>query len=109
MDLIVLDQAIDTTTPSWRLLFNMLGAIAEFEADLVRERTRQGLEARVYAKCRLVRARPRSPSVLLAARRLQTRPEVAHPEGSCHFVPYRTSSAPLNRLSAFRMICFAAL
>src|SRR2546423_4757007 len=31
VDLVVLDQAIDTTTPSGRLLFHMLAAIAEFE------------------------------------------------------------------------------
>ncbi len=30
--LVVLDQAIDTTTPSGRLLFHVLGAIAEFGA-----------------------------------------------------------------------------
>jgi DNA invertase Pin-like site-specific DNA recombinase len=45
IDLVVLDQAIDTTTPSGRFLFNVLGAVAEFERDLVRERTRAGLAA----------------------------------------------------------------
>jgi DNA invertase Pin-like site-specific DNA recombinase len=44
-DLVVLDQALDTATPSGRLLFHMLGAIAEFERDLIRERTRDGLAA----------------------------------------------------------------
>jgi DNA invertase Pin-like site-specific DNA recombinase len=34
----VLDQAIDTTTPTGRLMFNMLGAIAQFERELIRER-----------------------------------------------------------------------
>jgi DNA invertase Pin-like site-specific DNA recombinase len=43
--LIVLDQAIDTTTPSGRLLFHVLGAIAEFERDLIRERTAAGMRA----------------------------------------------------------------
>jgi DNA invertase Pin-like site-specific DNA recombinase len=43
--LIVLDQAIDTTTPSGRLLFHVLGAIAEFERDLIRERTAAGVRA----------------------------------------------------------------
>jgi len=33
VDLVVLDQAIDTTTPSGRLLFHVLAAIAEFERD----------------------------------------------------------------------------
>lgn len=47
IDLIVLDQGIDTTTPSGRLLFHVLAAIAEFERDLIRERTVAGLaEAR---------------------------------------------------------------
>jgi DNA invertase Pin-like site-specific DNA recombinase len=43
VDLIVLDQAIDTTTPAGRLMFALLGAIAEFERDLIRERTMDGL------------------------------------------------------------------
>jgi DNA invertase Pin-like site-specific DNA recombinase len=43
VDLVVLDQAIDTTTPSGRLLFHMLGAIAEFERDLIRERVVAGV------------------------------------------------------------------
>ena len=43
--LVVLDQAIDTTTPSGRLLFNVLGSIAEFERDLIRERTVAGIRA----------------------------------------------------------------
>jgi DNA invertase Pin-like site-specific DNA recombinase len=44
VDLIVLDQGIDTTTPSGRLLFHMLAAIAEFERDLIRERVSAGLQ-----------------------------------------------------------------
>ncbi len=43
--LVVLDQAIDTTTPSGRLLFHVLSSIAEFERDLIRERTKAGLDA----------------------------------------------------------------
>ena len=31
VDLVVIDQAVDTTTPAGRLLFHVLGAIAEFE------------------------------------------------------------------------------
>ncbi len=40
----VLDQKIDTTTPTGRLMFNMLGVIAEFENDLRRERQLEGIE-----------------------------------------------------------------
>jgi DNA invertase Pin-like site-specific DNA recombinase len=43
--LVVLDQAIDTTTPAGRLLFNVLSSIAEFERDLIRERVRAGQAA----------------------------------------------------------------
>ena len=45
IDLVVVDQAIDTSTPSGRLLFNVLGSIAEFERDLIRERTAAGMQA----------------------------------------------------------------
>lgn len=45
VDLIVLDQGLDTTTPSGRVMFHVMAAIAEFEADLVRERTLDGLAA----------------------------------------------------------------
>jgi len=40
-----LSQGIDTTTAGGRLFFHMLAAIAEFEHDLVVERTRDGLAA----------------------------------------------------------------
>jgi len=36
---------IDTTTPGGRLFFHMLAAIAEFEHDLIVERTQDGLAA----------------------------------------------------------------
>jgi DNA invertase Pin-like site-specific DNA recombinase len=45
IDLVVLDQSIDTTTPAGRLLFHVLGSIAEFERDLIRERTAAGMRA----------------------------------------------------------------
>jgi DNA invertase Pin-like site-specific DNA recombinase len=35
----------DTTTPAGRLLFHVLGSIAEFERDLIRERTAAGMRA----------------------------------------------------------------
>ncbi len=45
VDLVVLDQAIDTTTPGGRLVFHVLAAIAEFERELIVERTKDGLAA----------------------------------------------------------------
>ncbi|HEY8127358.1 MAG TPA: recombinase family protein [Hyphomicrobium sp.] len=40
-----LTEAIDTTTPGGRLVFHVFGALAQFERDLIRERTRAGLSA----------------------------------------------------------------
>jgi DNA invertase Pin-like site-specific DNA recombinase len=45
VDLIVLDQGLDTTTPAGRMMFHVLAAIAEFEHDLISERTKDGLAA----------------------------------------------------------------
>jgi len=36
-------EAIDTTTPGGRLVFHVFAALAEFERDLIRERTHAGL------------------------------------------------------------------
>ena len=45
VDLIVLDQGIDTSTAVGRMFFHILGAIAEFEQGLISERTLDGLAA----------------------------------------------------------------
>lgn len=45
VDLVVLDQSIDTSTPMGRMFFQILGSIAEFEHALMSERTRDGLAA----------------------------------------------------------------
>jgi DNA invertase Pin-like site-specific DNA recombinase len=56
-----LQEAIDTTTPGGKLVFHVFAALAEFERDLIRERTAAGLAA--------ARARGRQggrPSVMTA-------------------------------------------
>ena len=45
VDLVVLDQGIDTSTAVGRMFFQILGAIAEFEHALMSERTIDGLAA----------------------------------------------------------------
>jgi DNA invertase Pin-like site-specific DNA recombinase len=40
-----LTEQIDTTTPGGKLIFHVFGALAEFERDLIRERTHAGLVA----------------------------------------------------------------
>lgn len=40
-----LHEAIDTTSSSGKLIFHIFGALAEFERNLIRERTYAGLKA----------------------------------------------------------------
>lgn len=40
-----LTEGLDTTTAGGRLMFHVMAALAEFERDLIRERTAAGLEA----------------------------------------------------------------
>jgi len=55
-----LTEAIDTSTPSGRLLFHVAAAFAEFERDLIQERTRAGMAAARYTTLRgTTRARGR--------------------------------------------------
>jgi DNA invertase Pin-like site-specific DNA recombinase len=73
VDLQVLDQQIDTHTSTGRLLFHMLGAIAQFETEIRAERQKDGIE---HAKARGVpfgrrKALPRQRIAELQARRQQ--------------------------------------
>ena len=40
-----LQEAIDTSSPGGKLIFHVFGALAEFERNLIRERTKAGLNA----------------------------------------------------------------
>jgi DNA invertase Pin-like site-specific DNA recombinase len=54
---ISLPESIDLTTPSGRLLVQLIAAIAEFERELIRERVRAGI-ARVQATGRIRSGKP---------------------------------------------------
>jgi DNA invertase Pin-like site-specific DNA recombinase len=56
-DLYLHQQAIDTSTPSGRAMFQMLGVFAEFERGMIRERVNAGL-ARARAKGTKLGRRP---------------------------------------------------
>lgn len=45
VDFVSLGDGIDTSTPAGRFCFHVVGAVAQLEADLVRDRTIQGLRA----------------------------------------------------------------
>lgn len=70
VDLQVIDQGIDTSSPAGRLFFHLVAAIAEFERDLIIERTRDGLAA-ARARGRVGgRKRKLSPAQVAHARQL---------------------------------------
>ena len=50
VDLFLHQQSLDTSTPSGPALLQMLGVFAEFEAAMIRERTRAGLFERAQGK-----------------------------------------------------------
>src|SRR5881398_1352852 len=56
-----LTENIDTTTSGGKLIFHIFGALAEFERDLIRERTNAGLTA-ARARGRLV-GRPKAQTL----------------------------------------------
>jgi len=45
VDLFLYQQAVDTTTPAGKAMFQMLGVFSEFERAMIRERTSAGLAA----------------------------------------------------------------
>lgn len=56
-----LDQSFDTTTPQGKLIFQMFAALAEFERNIIRERTMAGLAA-ARARGRLGGRKPKMTS-----------------------------------------------
>ena len=69
VDLYLDKQAIDTTTPTGRLMFQVTGAFAEFERSMIRQRVRAGLARAVQQGKRLGR-----PKIALATeKRIQAR------------------------------------
>src|SRR5215471_6939381 len=44
VDFVSLSESIDTSTPVGKMIFTMLGAVAELERNLIRERVAMGME-----------------------------------------------------------------
>lgn len=68
VELVVIDQAIDTSTATGRLLFNMLGSIAEFENEIRKERQLDGINAAKQRGVQLGRKPTLSEEELVALR-----------------------------------------
>ncbi len=70
IDFISLTEGVDTTTPAGQLLFHIVGAVAQFERDLIAERVRAGMaHARAMGKHI---GRPRAKVDLEAVRSLRS-------------------------------------
>tara|TARA_R110002051_G_scaffold315989_1_gene395079 strand:+ start:9350 stop:9928 length:579 start_codon:yes stop_codon:yes gene_type:complete len=63
-----LTDGIDTTTAGGRLVFHIMGALAEFERDLIQERTKAGLRAAKKRGKRLGRPPMLSPAQIAHAK-----------------------------------------
>ncbi len=71
-----LTEAVDTETPTGRLMFNFLGTIAEYFLDLNRERTLEGLKAAAARGRKGGRRRKLSEEDLAMARALLNDPSI---------------------------------
>jgi DNA invertase Pin-like site-specific DNA recombinase len=64
IDFVSYDNGLDTSTPTGKLVFHVVGAVAEFERDIIRERVKSGLENARRKGKKL--GRPALPGTLIA-------------------------------------------
>ena len=65
-----ISESINTTTPGGKLFFHVMGALAEFERDLIVERTKAGIEAAKQRGQHLGRPKKLNATQLKHARKL---------------------------------------
>ena len=76
VDLISLNENIDTSTPTGKLIFHMFGAFAEFERDIIRERTAAGLKAARKRGVKGGRKKTLTPAQIKKLKALHQNPDV---------------------------------
>lgn len=96
-----LTESIDTTSSGGRLVFHIFGALAEFEYDLIRERTLAGLQA-ARARGRNGGRKPAmSSNDVKKAAAMLLDPQITKKEVAAHFDVSRTTlNASLARLKS---------
>ena len=72
-----LHESIDTTTAAGKLTFHVFAALAEFETDLLRERTRAGLDAARRRGAQIGRPRALGHDQVEMARTLMANPKLS--------------------------------
>tara|TARA_Y100001001_G_C7929725_1_gene281675 strand:+ start:19 stop:414 length:396 start_codon:yes stop_codon:yes gene_type:complete len=95
-----LTESIDTTSSGGRLVFHIFGALAEFERDLIRERTIAGLRA-ARARGRKGGRKPTlSDTDIKKASAMLLDPSITKKEVAEHFRVSRTTlNAALKRIA----------
>src|SRR2546426_2044914 len=97
IEFISLTEQIDTTTPGGKLIFHLMGALAEFERDLIRERTNAGLAA--------AKARGRAGG---RPRKLKTNGKVALARrmfaDQSHSIPEMCAALGISRATLYRYV-----
>jgi len=86
-----LHESIDTTTATGKLTFHLFAALAEFESDLVRERTRAGLEAARSRGAKLGRPLSLGPDQVEMARTLLANPRLSSRQVAAQFGVHRAT------------------
>jgi DNA invertase Pin-like site-specific DNA recombinase len=89
-----LQEQIDTTTSGGKLVFHVFGALAEFERDLIRERTHAGLAAarargRLFGRPKALSPRKVEQLQTLATNERTTVGEICHTLGISRATFYR--------------------
>lgn len=93
--LLVIDQLIDTNTSSGKLLFTMLGAIAEFENDLRLSRIKDGIESAKQRNVKFGRKQKLSNQQIQELKRLRE-------EGTS--ISQLTIKYDISRASVYRLL-----
>ena len=86
-----LQEAIDTTTPAGTLTFHIFAALAEFERDMIRERTRAGLAA-AHKRCVAIGwPRALTPEQILMAEAMTADPSISTRQVAEQFAVHRST------------------
>ncbi|MEQ8306906.1 MAG: recombinase family protein [Hoeflea sp.] len=90
-----LTEGIDTSTPSGKLVFNILAAIAEMQREVIAENTRSGLQAARKAGKRLGRPPAMTDQQIIEAKRMikgnrYSRAQIASRFGVSRMTLYRS-------------------
>lgn len=72
-----LQESLDTTSSAGKLIFHIFGALAEFERDLIRERTKAGLAAARARGRQGGRRRVMDDSAIAMAKTLMENPKIS--------------------------------